>query len=168
MNSQDKVSLVVTGIGWMGGGIGSIETAMDSLFKESKAEICLTVYSISNGTDLIFDWIINCLNRGVVVKMVINKLSGQPREVGNRLIQFAKMYPHFQLYEFTPNTESDLHAKVIVVDRKRALVGSSNLSRNGLIANHEMALLVEGDTAFEVSKAFDRLINSKSTHRITY
>ncbi|MEJ5347018.1 MAG: phospholipase D family protein, partial [Chloroflexus sp.] len=73
-------------------------------------------------------------------------------------VELQKKYRHFQLYPFNPGNErGDLHAKVLVVDRKRALVGSSNLSYNGLILNHEMAVLIDGQEAATIGVAIDRL-----------
>jgi phosphatidylserine/phosphatidylglycerophosphate/cardiolipin synthase-like enzyme len=162
----DKVRVVVTGISWMGSGIGSIESAIDSLFSNAKQDVLISAYSIGNGTDLVFDWIKSVLNRGILVRMIVNQLEGQPAVVVNQLVQLTRTYPHFDLYEFIPNEESDLHAKVIVVDHKQALVGSSNLSRNGIIANHEMALLVEGPVASQVASALDKLCGSQFVRRV--
>jgi cardiolipin synthase A/B len=48
-----------------------------------------------------------------------------------------------------------VHAKVIVADNKRALVGSHNLSGNSLNANRELSVILERETAPE---ALDALI----------
>jgi cardiolipin synthase len=66
------------------------------------------------------------------------------------------------LYGFSDEQEYDLHAKVIVADRKMALVGSSNLSRRGLLNNHELALFVEGKTVEQIASAIDKLLLSPS------
>jgi len=56
-----------------------------------------------------------------------------------------------------------LHAKLIVVDRSIALVGSSNLSWKGLILNHELAVLIEGPTAAKVGNLIDVLAKDTRT-----
>jgi len=59
--------------------------------------------------------------------------------------------------------QADLHAKVIVVDRKKALVGSANLSLRGLMNNHELGVVVEGPVAAEIARAIDMLMASPYT-----
>ena len=98
------------------------------------------------------------LDRGVRVSMVVNRLESQSVEATSRLRGFAGSYPHFRLYDFARDPGFDLHAKVVVVDRRMALVGSSNLSRSGLLNNHELAVLVEGLAAADVARALDLLV----------
>jgi phosphatidylserine/phosphatidylglycerophosphate/cardiolipin synthase-like enzyme len=164
--NNDKTSILVTGINWMGAGIGSIETAMEHLFQDASDELLLTVYSISTRTDLLFDLLDAALSRGVQTKMVINSFEKQPRRVVKRLRDFVSKYPHFLLHGFSGGDQSDLHAKVIVADRKVALVGSSNLSWRGMVTNYELAALVRGDAAGVTAQAVDRLLASENVVRV--
>jgi phosphatidylserine/phosphatidylglycerophosphate/cardiolipin synthase-like enzyme len=145
----------------MGSGVGSIESSMERIFREARLEILLTSFAISNATDLLLEWFEAALVRGVLIRLVINRIQEQPAEVVGRLHSLYCSYPHFYLYSF--EDEYDLHAKIIVADRKLALVGSSNMSRRGLLNNHELALLVEGNSAEQIAFAFDRLLVNTST-----
>ena len=151
--SETRVSVVVTGTAWMGSGIGSIESALERLLREAEHEIALTVYAIGSGADLLLDWLEAALARGVQVKLVVNRLRSQPPDVTIRLRQFATMYPHLLFYDFAPESETDLHAKVVVVDRRLALVGSSNLSRRGLLSNQTTPCLRAPRTALRAGSA---------------
>ncbi|MCZ7570687.1 MAG: phospholipase D family protein [Ardenticatenaceae bacterium] len=159
--SEIRVSVAVTGIAWMGSGTGSIESALERLFREAEQEIGLTAYTVSSGADLLFDWLEAALARGVQVRLVVNRLDSQPADVATRLKRLATTYSHFHLYDFRCESEADLHAKAIIADRRLALVGSSNLSRRGLLANHELAVLIEGPAAADVARAMDRLFASR-------
>ncbi len=158
--SEIDASVVVTGTAWIGGGLGSIESALERLCREAISEIDLTVYSISSGADLLLGWVETALARGVQVRMVLNRLDEQPVGAANRLRSLARSYPHFQLYQFLTTDDVDLHAKMVVADRSRALIGSSNLSRRGLLTNHEIAVVLQGTPAHSASQAFDRLLTS--------
>ena len=154
---MSKIQVVVSGLGWMGSGIGSIESAIEELLEEARDEILLTAYAIGK-TDRIFKLLEVALLRGVRVRMIVNRLPEQHESIQHILNELQKKYRHFQLYPFNPGNErGDLHAKVLVVDRKRALVGSSSLSYNGLILNHEMAVLIDGQEAATIGVAIDRL-----------
>lgn len=50
-----------------------------------------------------------------------------------------------------------LHAKVIVVDGKTALVGSANLSSGALESNYEIILKISGQVAADLSAMLSRL-----------
>ena len=156
--NENALSIAVTGLTWMGSGIGSIETALEKLFREAHEEITLTAYSITGGADILLDWMEAALDRGVRVSMVVNRLEDQSPEAKSRLQEFAGRYTYFRLYDFARDRGYDLHAKVIVIDRRQTLVGSSNLSRSGLLNNHELAVLVEGPAATEVARALDLLL----------
>ncbi len=165
--SQPEASVVVTGTAWMGSGIGSIESALERLFREASHEIILTAYSISGGADLLLDWLEAALARGVQIKMIVNRLNEQPADVVARLRGLVQTYRYFALYAFLATEEVDLHAKVVVVDRAYALIGSSNLSRRGLLTNHEIAVLIQGAPAVTVAQAVDRLLTSRYTVRVS-
>ncbi len=163
---MNRTSVVVTGLAWMGAGIGSIESAMENLFASAKQEIALTVYALGTNPRQVTKWLEDTLSRGLVVRMIVNRSEEQPTITINKLKELAKRYPHLQLFSFEGPEKSDLHAKAIVADRKLALVGSSNLSWHGMVTNHELALLVEGKPAAEVASALDKLFHSAFCVRI--
>src|SRR5579875_1675873 len=164
--SEINIRVVVTGTDWMGSGIGSVESALEQLFREAKQEIILTAYSISTRADLLFDWMRTALDRGVKISLIINRLDDQPYEVTTLLYQLADTYNHLQLYSFLSADHADLHAKVIVVDRQIALIGSSNLYRRGLQSNHEMAVLFNGTAAASAASGLDQLLKSQDVARV--
>jgi cardiolipin synthase len=163
---KNQTQVVVTGLAWMGSGIGSIESAMERIFREAEQEILITSFTISNETDLLLEWLETALARGILVKMIINNIPGQPDEIMDRLKVISRTYSHFILFNFEGGQGHDLHAKVIVADRKMAIVGSSNLSRRGLLLNHELALFVRGSSAENVSRAFDKLLSSPLVNQL--
>ena len=158
--------IVVTGTSWMGAGIGSIESAIDDLFRTAADEIILSVYTIGSGADRVFRWLEGALNRGVQVSLVINALGDQPADVVTQLCDMNERFQPFCLYDFRGESGWSLHAKVIVADHRAALIGSSNMSRRGLLANHELALLVDGEPAATAGRAMDALIESPLVSRV--
>lgn len=155
---MSNIRIVVSGLGWMGSGIGSIESAIEDLLSKAQREILLTAYAIGQA-DRIFDLLEAALARGVRVVMVVNRLFEQHRSVQQRLERLSRTYAHFHLYPFRAGEEQgDLHAKVLVVDRWTALIGSSNLSYSGMVINHELAVSIEGVEASKIACAIDTLI----------
>jgi len=163
---MSKSSVVVTGLAWMGSGVGSIESALERLFTSAKQDLSLTVYALGTDPERITTWLESALVRGVAVRMILNRSEEQPAAAISGLKRLAASYPHFSLFRFSGPENSELHAKVIVADRRLALVGSSNLSWHGMVANHELALLVEGENAAAVASALDRLFHSACCERV--
>lgn len=163
---MNTTSVVVTGLAWMGAGVGSIESAMERLFTSAMQEISLTVYALGTNPEQVLNWLKGALARGVAVRAILNRSQEQPAVVLDLLKQLAATYPHFSLFHFVAPDQGELHAKVIVADRRLALVGSSNLSWHGMIANHELALLVDGQPAARVASTLDKLFNSQFCVRL--
>src|ERR1044072_1716385 len=153
--SETSADIVVTGTAWMGSGVGSIESALERIFREAEQEIVLTVYSITSGADVLFDWLETTLARGLYIRCIINRFENQHESARIRLRRLAANYPYFHIYVFKSEAEADLHAKAIVADRRIALVGSSNMSRRGFLLNHEIAVLLQGPSAATVAGVID-------------
>jgi len=174
IQNVDKVTIVVTGLAWMGHGIGSIYTTIEELLTSACDEVQIAAYGITAGAKEFVGLIAGCLSRGLVVTLIVNKFGNQPKEIQTTISKLAQRYRHFTLLEFQPKEKNeDLHAKLIVVDRSRALIGSPNLTWKGLVSNHELAVLVDGPAAGTVARLLDLLakdsrtrlvVSSKNTH----
>lgn len=165
--NSDKVTIVVTGLSWMGHGIRSIESTIEEMLTNASDEIQIAAYMITKGGEDFIKLIKHCLSRGVKVTLIVNRFGKQPLEIQNLIAQLANLFPHFTLLEFNPKDENeDLHAKLIVVDRSKALVGSSNLSWKGLTLNHELAVVIEGPKAAKVGNLIDVLANDSRTRSV--
>lgn len=75
-----------------------------------------------------------------------------------KIAKFAKKFPEKftpQFFHSKPN--KILHAKIIVVDSKVALVGSMNISKGALVSNYEVMLKVVGPASAKLSLMLDNL-----------
>ena len=157
---MSTVTVAVTGIGWLGAGRRSIVSTIEQMLGTAERELLVCAYRPSPGADILLDRLPELLGRGVEVRLVVNHFDEQDRPVRILLTRLGATYRHFEVYDFRDGS-LDLHAKVIVVDRSSALVGSANLSRRGIRTNHELAVLVENEAAEDVALAIDRLTASR-------
>lgn len=161
---SDGVGIAVTGTAWMGKGVGSVQSAIERLLSSADDEVKVVVYEITAGAREFLDRIQICLARGIPVTIIINRYHEKPFQLRNRLENLAERFSHFRILNFQPkNQTEDLHAKIIVVDRREALVGSANLTWRGLVGNHELAVLVSGPSASTIAKLVDRLCRDPRT-----
>lgn len=139
--------LYASGVEWVGSGIRSIESGLEAIFAQATRRIVVCCYAVSEEFDLAPGWIENALNRGVRVVLVVNRVAEQNRWAMQRLKVLADSNTLFEFWDYNGPPLHDLHAKVFVRDEVFALIGSSNLSQNGLLRNHELAVGIEGDDA---------------------
>ena len=160
--------VITSGLEWMGSGVGSIQTAVEELLDKSQVDVTVVTYSLTIGAATFFDGIQRCLERGVRVSLLINRFEGQTKEMKSRIHSLANRELSFDLFDFVDPSGGDLHSKLVIVDRKRAIVGSANLSWNGLVRNHELAVLIEDEEEVsQIASTVDRLFRSTHATRIT-
>jgi phosphatidylserine/phosphatidylglycerophosphate/cardiolipin synthase-like enzyme len=166
-NKEDKVTIAVTGLAWMGNGIRSITSVIEEALPEAKDEIQIAAYKITRGANGFLDLLTDSLSRGIKVSLIVNRFESQSRGIRERLVQLVRQFRHFSLFDFCPkNIGEDLHAKIIVIDRSRAFVGSSNMTWRGLVFNHELGVFVEGHSATRIGTLLDALARDSRTKEI--
>lgn len=151
----------------MGGGIGSIVTTLEEMLLEAEREIHILAYAVSDGAERLFTILTDRLRAGVRVTMIIQRLDQQHQHAPERLKRLVASYPNtFLLFDFTPEEQEALHAKSVVVDRKKAFVGSANLSFNGLIRNYELGVVIQGTTASDIAGIIEKLKTHTDAHQV--
>jgi cardiolipin synthase len=152
----------------MGGGIMSIDSAMEQVVGGAEREILVLAYAIGSGGVGFVDLVRERLADGVSASIIVNRMQSQDREARERLIHLSRTYSRsFNLFEYLGDGDDHLHAKLVIADRSRALVGSANLSWHGFVANHELSVLVEGEAVSHLAAAVDRLKLYHRVHRLT-
>lgn len=161
--TENAVGIGVTGLGWLGGGTGSAQNLVREVVLKAEHEILLTVYSITHGGDEVLSWIGTRAAMGVRAVIIVDHLSAQTG--GHHLTRLADRFPG-RIELFDHRDAAALHAKCLVVDRAVAVVGSANLSRNGMVASHELVMRIDGPAADEIAALIDRLRLSALTTRV--
>ncbi len=165
--TEPEISIVATGTAWIGGGVRSVQSAIGELLNGAENELQLAVYDITDGAGNFVDGIKACAARGLRISFVINRYEDKAPRLREVLKEAADRYSNLELFSFRPEGRAeDLHAKVIIADRSKMLLGSSNLSFRGLVMNHEIAAVISGKAAFEAAKLIDSLLRDRRTVRI--
>jgi len=155
----DRVSIAVTGLGWLGSGVPSVEQQVIALIRGAQREVTLCAYAITAGALPFLREMGEVVNQGVNATLIVNAFNQQPTAIQAYLKDAARVLPQrWRILDFSPlGSQTELHAKVLVVDRSVALVGSANLSFHGMVSNHEMAVIVRGPTAESIAERLDML-----------
>jgi cardiolipin synthase len=158
----DRVSLAATGLGWLGGGVPAVERTVTDLLAGAEQEILLTAYSMTPGTGRVWEALETALATGVRCTLIADRIGEQHEDIRMFLCELRRRHPgFFAVYDFSGSDPADtLHAKIVVVDRRTALVGSANLTFRGMVSAHELALVVRGPAAEKIAGRIDLLLRS--------
>ena len=153
----------VSGRYWMGGEEQSANNLLNRTLASAQNSIRISSYSLgnkSNELDTIFSILKEKTETGVTVQLILNKYWTTTKYVKRQL---SNMHPsNFYLINYQPKDGvENLHAKIIVVDSKKILIGSANISKSGLFSNHEVVLRIDGgEFATKINRLLDVLAES--------
>lgn len=105
----------------------------------------------------------DAVSRGIRVTVILDERK-RPDGLDNRAVitsSWPAGIPLPQLFTWhLPIVERHLklHAKVIVIDRRDALITSANLTAHAMVRNIEMGIRITGTPARDVANHFDFLI----------
>ena len=139
---ESPPEIVVSGDRWLGRGFLSVYSKIEDMINNAEHSILLAVYQISS--DYMISLIKNALNRGVRVEVFCSSISNTLK------------HRNLKVYVLRDIT---LHAKLIIVDGERILIGSSNYTFSGFFKNYEVGVYFENETmAYELRKMIKELI----------
>jgi len=149
-----ELKILATGTDFLKENVRGTGPAVEKVIDDAQRELHIMAYVISKHAKNFMDLLEKALESGVKTTLVINKLAEQDDETKERLFSWRRKFSYFRLVDFN-RVEKTLHAKVIVADRDRAVIGSANFSWGGLSGNYEIGVLIQGRDAYTLSKLVD-------------
>jgi len=156
---MSPIKILATGSDFLKEGVRGTGPVVEELMENINNELHILAYVISKHAEKFLGLIENALESGVKTTLVINNLKEQDDEVRDKLLQWKKKFSYFNLVDFNRKGKT-LHAKVVVVDREKAVLGSANFSWGGMSGNYEIGILLEGRDAWTLSRLVDDVANS--------
>jgi phosphatidylserine/phosphatidylglycerophosphate/cardiolipin synthase-like enzyme len=158
--------ILVTGGAWTHLGHRTVDAVMEELLAQARRDVVMTVY-LATATREFAKHVTGLLERGVEVRLIFNDWTGLSPTLRGGLSELALRFEGLRLFQFVdPEGRGVLHAKAVSVDSIKAIVGSANLSRAGMLWNYEMGVLLEGPDAEEVSRLLYGLISSDKIREV--
>lgn len=149
--------------------VALIGRTLNEIMDTTRNELIIVAYRLTAGSKEFHAALERLLNRGCRVTLIIdcpNKEDESVRRSNDYLNSMLIIHQQLEIWDFigTPTAGANdysgqLHAKAVVSDRKKAIIGSANFSRNGLLENHELAVLVNGRPALAVAKSIDKMLS---------
>jgi len=154
---MNKVKILATGPEFLKEGIRGTGPVIEEMIKNSKKEIQIMAYVISFHASKFLDHLEDALKREVKITVILNRLDEQDEKIKRKIKKMKRQYHKLKVINFTDPSGGDLHAKVIVADRKKAVIGSANFSWHGMSHNYEVGVQLEGDSAWKLAKIIDEM-----------
>jgi len=162
---EEKTELVITTLDSFKLRSRKIRDVIQELLNSAEESIVFTGYSVSDYFAEMIDTIIRKSQQGIYVTLYVNNAEKQSLE---RLLAYQGKF--LKVYEYSKSKVDKmaaLHAKILVVDKKKSLVSSANLSYHGLEGNIEIGLLNESLVkAMQIEDLFKEMIRMKVFKRI--
>ena len=153
----NNVQIVGTGSSFLKQGIRGAETVIEEMMLNAKKEIQLVAYVLTPQAIHVVKLLEQAADRGVRITMVVNNLEAQPPEIRRRLAELQDGHAGVRLVNFSPD-RGQLHAKVVIADRSKALIGSANFTWSGLVSNYELGVLIDGELCWKIASLIDSLV----------
>lgn len=152
--AQDEPSVVGT-LPLSLGGVEDTWAAVRALLVQAREEILLLGFTIKERE--LVDLLMRRSVRGVRITIVGDRESGDVEEL-RRTWPALGLRPELLVNVDPAQGEPRrMHAKALVVDRERGLIGSANFTRSGLSSNVELGVMVQGKPARDVVRVVEEL-----------
>ncbi len=157
--------ILATGPEFIGKGVRGIEPVIEDMITQAEKELQLVAYVFTPSARGIFLLLNRAAERGVRVTVVVNCKDSQHPEVRAWLDSVSSQFPSVRVVDFCEPGGRQLHAKLIISDRRRAVIGSANFSWGGMVGNYEFGVLLEGEPAWKLAELVDSFVSAISNPR---
>jgi len=149
--------------------INNLKDEFQKLFEKAYHSISIcSPFLEYNGFNIYLPILLSKAKDGVDIKIIARQIS--KTEPDTRYDQIKKIQQIFyeknvpisiRNYHFSNQRGivSSTHAKMIICDYKYAYIGSGELRRNSFEKNFEVGVILEGKTAYQLGKIFDKLFS---------
>lgn len=151
-----RVTLLATGERLVGRGVRAFNPVLEEMLRSAGREIQIAIYRVDVSALSLLDILEQAARRGVQILIILSAVNEQPESIRRKLLHLGGL-PGVRVVDFRSEEGDLLHAKAIVVDRQRAILGSANLTWGGLVRNYEIGILLEGPEAWEIARLLDIL-----------
>ncbi|WP_027406884.1 phospholipase D-like domain-containing protein [Anaerovibrio sp. RM50] len=167
MKQKETIDLVITAPKKFSIKIKQTKDVFEQLIKDAGKSIIMTGYSVSDYFTGMLDSIISKSQQGVYVRFYVNDIEKNKAAL-DRMLAYRSKY--LQFYEYEKNKDDKMaasHAKILIVDSKKVLVSSANLSYHGLTGNIEMGFLVNSVAkSKQIEELFKELVRMHIYNRL--
>src|SRR3989337_4490468 len=103
--------------------IRGTEPVIEEIIMQASKEIQILAYVFTSKARHILNLVEQAAKRGLKITIIVNDLQAQDQTIKSKLEKMETTFPYVQVLNFTDNTKRQLHAKIVVADREKAVIG---------------------------------------------
>ena len=150
--------ILATGSKFVGRGVRGTEPVIEEIIRGAKKEIHIVAYVFTSSASRFIDLIEEAAARGIAISIIMDGLETQRyKAVFSRLQRMPKTFHNVKITCFNDAAGGRLHAKVVISDRSKAVIGSANFTKGGMVGNYEIGVLIEGKEAWQLAELVEIL-----------
>ena len=150
---EKDFKIVVSGDKWLQFGAITTSRAINELIEECERSLILTIYIINNKD--ILDQIERALIRNIKIDIYMYELDKRFEWATFKINKLNEIFSNLNVYI---SSVEFIHAKVLIADGHLTLIGSANLTKQGLSTNYELGILLDNEEiAYKVKKIIRNL-----------
>ena len=150
MNSK----ILVSGKDFIRADFSAFVPVLEDMINSTENEIILATYVITDSAIHILKLLNDALSKGIKLKIIVNHINKEDVFFKKWVQKNRENYANF-VFKINDRKEYRLHAKVIISDRKKAIVGSANYTWSGMIKNFEIGTYLEGSEIWKLASLIE-------------
>lgn len=165
LNSLGEVKEIAVSGDW---GIGDATSSRDLFYRtlrNTKQQAQISTYSLGSDNEEVNEFfdivellLINQRNITLIVNDDGKKNGSCSEHAKKKIARLIKKFPGKFIGRYFYSTKNKiLHAKIMVVDKKTALIGSANISRGALLSNYEVMIKIGNPASTKLSHMLESL-----------
>ncbi|MHA1409537.1 MAG: phospholipase D-like domain-containing protein [Candidatus Odinarchaeia archaeon] len=155
-----NIIFVATGERLLGQGIRSTYSVANEMIANSEQEILMITFSFTKNIIKFIDILKKKIYNGIRTTVILNNFDDYDEKLIKDLQILSEECKHFQIINFSELSESRLHMKVLIIDRKEAILGSANFTWSGMLENYEIGVKLDGGLAEDLYFTILKMIKS--------
>lgn len=156
---QSRISLVWTGPLEAGAQTRSTLVVLEELIKAAEQTIAIIGYTITSGAASVLANLVEARQRGVQITIIANRIEQYLAILRSHWPAGVAPPELFTYPQSSEDPMAALHAKAVIIDQKRMLLTSANLTYHGLNGNIELGVLIEDEAAAKAVQLVQLLID---------
>lgn len=155
----------------------STRQALIDIFATARSTVDISVAYIDPfGADFLVPLVVDAADRGVRTRLLLRSGRSDSDQNVPGLSAFARRIVQanaagrvqmFDLRERDPGlADTGLHTKMVLADARRAYIGSANLTKNGLVRNIEVGVVIQGAVVRSLAAALQTWLARPDCRRL--
>ena len=124
--------------------IRNTKPVIEGMLQDANSKVTIVDYRITSNAESIVKELNKCLKKGIDVDLIIDDDKANHREIWKCFSSIGLKKPRIFYHRKKEPRFYKVHAKVLIIDDVKMLIGSANLTELGTEVNFELGVMISG------------------------